>query len=164
MRILKRALIAIPASLTLLYVVALTSCTSLPAHTAAPYDADPAKAAELERVASQACSARGQPAGAPTLPFRFDGCSWWPDGDYRDCCQTHDYAYWCGGSREARAAADDALRMCVAEKRGAVYGRLMWLGVRAGGHPVVPLYFRWGYGHAYSGSYPKATPPASPAP
>ena len=30
----------------------------------------------------------------------------------------------------------------------------MRAGVRVGGHPVVPMYFRWGYGHAYSGGYP----------
>jgi hypothetical protein len=155
MKKLKRALVAIPALLTLFYVVAFTSCTSLSHHSVAPYDRDPTKAAEIEAAAARWCEEHGQPAGTPSVPFRFDGCSWWPDGDYRDCCQTHDYAYWCGGSAEMRAAADDTLRACVAERRGAAYGRLMWLGVRAGGHPVVPLYFRWGYGHAYSGCYPK---------
>jgi len=156
----KRALAAIPALLTLSSMLAFSSCTSLSRHTAAPYDRDPARAAEIEAAAAEWCTARGQPAGPPAVPFRFDGCSWWPDGDYRDCCQTHDYAYWCGGPREARAAADDALRMCVARKRGDAYARLMWLGVRAGGHPIVPLYFRWGYGHAYAGSYPDEPPAA----
>jgi hypothetical protein len=145
----------------LLGALALTSCSSLPAHTAAPYDRDPQAAAEVEAAAAQWCAAHGEPAGPPSLPFRFDGCSWWPDGDYRDCCQQHDYAYWCGGSAQARAAADERLRACVAPKRGAAYARLMWLGVRAGGHPAVPMYFRWGFGHPYAGGYPDAEPPAS---
>jgi hypothetical protein len=156
----KRSSIAVPAFLTLSCAVAFTSCTSLSHHTAAPYDRDPARAAEIEATAAKWCAEHGQPAGPPTVPFRFDGCSWWPDGDYRDCCQTHDYAYWCGGPPEARAAADEKLRGCVAKTRSDAYARLMWLGVRAGGHPVVPLYFRWGHGHEYAGCYPVAPPAA----
>jgi hypothetical protein len=164
---LKRALLAVPAALVLLYAVALASCTSLPRHTAAPYDEDAEQAAKLEDAAKQWCADHEHPAGEPTVPFRFDGCSWWFDGDpadftnYRDCCQTHDYAYWCGGSEGQREDADDALRSCVARKRGSAYARLMWLGVRAGGHPAVPLYFRWGYGHPYAGRYPKASATAA---
>lgn len=163
MRILRRARATVSALSIPLGVAALTSCTSLSAHTASPYDRDPELAVALEHTAAAWCAERGQPGGPPTRPFRFDGCSWWPDGDpsdtsdYRDCCQVHDYAYWCGGSREGRAAADDALRMCVAKKRGDAYGRLIWLGVRVGGHPAVPMYFRWGYGHAYTGRYPSPT-------
>jgi hypothetical protein len=161
---MRRILIGVPALLLFLYVVALTSCTTLSRHTAAPYDSDPDAAQQIERAAADWCAEREYPGGKPALPFRFDGCSWWPDGDYGDCCQTHDYAYWCGGAADARALADDELRACVAEKRGAVYGRLMWLGVRAGGHPVVPLYFRWGYGHEYAGSYPEPEGAAASAP
>jgi hypothetical protein len=147
------------AWLLLLAGGALSSCTSLSHHTAAPYDRDPAQAAAIEAEAAQWCAEHGQPGGPPSVPFRFDGCSWWPDGDYRDCCQLHDYAYWCGGPAGARSAADESLRSCVAEKRGGAYARLMWLGVRVGGHPLVPLYFRWGYGHPYAGGYPDAPAP-----
>lgn len=150
----RRALGAVPPLAVLLGALALTSCTSLATHTAAPYDRDPLRAAEIEAAAAQWCTAHGEPAGPPPVPFRFDGCSWWPDGDYRDCCQAHDYAYWCGGPPEARAAADEQLRACVAQRRGGAYARAMWLGVRVGGHPIVPLYFRWGYGHPYAGGYP----------
>jgi hypothetical protein len=43
----------------------------------------------------------------------------------------------------------------------------MWLGVRVGGHPIFPTYFRWGYGRPYSpwyDDYPStpAEPDASP--
>ena len=157
MRHLKHALVAIPALLTLFYVIAFTSCTSLADHTVAPYDRDPRQAQWIEDDATRWCVDHRQPAGPPTVPFRFDGCSWWPDGSSRECCQRHDYAYWCGGSRERRKEADAELRRCVAEKTGSdAYGWLMEAGVRVGGHPVVPLYFRWGYGHGYSGSYPRA--------
>jgi hypothetical protein len=160
----KRAIPRWPAALAALAVVSLSSCTVLSHHTAAPYDRDPAKAAEIETAAAQWCTDRGEPAGPPTVPFRFDGCSWWPDGNYRECCQAHDYAYWCGGSSEDRAAADERLRACVAEKRGSAYARLVWIGVRVGGHPIVPMYFRWGFGHPYSGRYPAtaARPTGSP--
>jgi hypothetical protein len=84
-----------------------------------------------------------------------------PDGSWRHCCQTHDYAYWCGGSEEDREAADEKLAACVAGGTHAALGGLMWAGVRVFGHPVVPAYFRWGYGHAYAGCYPDA-PPAAP--
>jgi hypothetical protein len=141
------------------FIAALTACGTLSHHTASPYDKDAAAAVQIEREAADWCAEHGRPAGLPTLPFRFDGCSFFPDGDWRDCCQTHDYAYWCGGSAADRALADDALNECVAEKKGLLLGGLMWLGVRAGGHPAVPLYFRWGYGHEYSGSYAKPSAP-----
>ncbi|HEY8121927.1 MAG TPA: hypothetical protein VII78_11465 [Myxococcota bacterium] len=145
--------------LCLAYVVALSACTSLSRHTVAPYDSDPAEAAKIERAAADWCAEHGYPGGRPPLPFRFDGCSWWPDGfgetDWRPCCQAHDYAYWCGGSALDREAADDALGACVAEDTNAAFGWLMRSGVRAGGHPFLPLYFRWGNGHPYAGGYPE---------
>lgn len=152
---MRKLLIAILA-LSLAFIAALTACSTLSHHTAAPYDTDAAAAAQIEREAADWCAEHGRPAGHPTLPFGFDGCSWSPDGDWRDCCQAHDYAYWCGGSSDDRAIADEALRECVVDKRGQALGALVWLGVRAGGHPVVPLYFRWGYGHAYAGCYPES--------
>jgi hypothetical protein len=150
-------------------LAALTACTTLAHHTAEPYASEPAAAAALEREAAAWCEAAGQPGGAPTRPFRFDGCSFWLDSfggaSWRACCQAHDYAYWCGGPAAARSAADAALGRCVAAETNAAYGALVRAGVRAGGHPLVPMYFRWGYGHAYSGCYdePDAEAPAAPA-
>ena len=57
-------------------------------------------------------------------PFTSDGCSLFPDralisgDDWCDCCFEHDIAYWRGGTRAEREAADAALRDCVAEKTG----------------------------------------------
>jgi hypothetical protein len=164
---MKRALLLLLPLSCFLGVVVFTSCTSLPHHTAAPYDRDARAAAEIEARAAEWCTEHGAPAVPPTVPFRFDGCSWWPDGfgdtNWRHCCEEHDYAYWCGGSAADRERADAALGECVATVTSPGYGELMRLGVRAGGHPAVPLYFRWGYGHAYSGRYPETKAHDSPA-
>ncbi|MBM4385617.1 MAG: hypothetical protein FJ091_19895 [Deltaproteobacteria bacterium] len=164
---MKRALLLLLPLSAFLGIVVFTSCTSLSHHTAPPYDRDAGEAAKIEARAAEWCTEHGEPAGLPTIPFRFDGCSWWLDrfgeSDWRHCCEEHDYAYWCGGSAEDRKRADAKLGECVASVTSPGYGELMRLGVRVGGHPAVPLYFRWGYGHAYSGRYPEAKPPEAPA-
>lgn len=148
---------------SLVGVVAFGACLTLPHHTVSPYDESPEAARAIEARAVAWCTAHGEPAGPPPRPFRFDGCSWFPDrfGEsvWRDCCEEHDYAYWCGGSARDRERADARLGECVAGAASPGLGRLMRLGVRVGGHPVVPIYFRWGYGHAYRGGYP-STPSA----
>jgi hypothetical protein len=164
MKLVKRALVVVPALLVAFYVLGITSCTSLSHHTAEPFASDGRQAAAIEAAAAKWCKEMGEPEGAPPLPFRFDGCSWWPDGSYRGCCECHDYAYWCGGSAALRKRADRALRECVAEKKGEAFGALMEAGVRVGGHPVVPMYFRWGYGHEYDASYPPVSAPETPLP
>lgn len=92
-------------------------------------------------------------------PFRSDGCSCFPEGtsEYRDlwlhCCIEHDKAYWRGGTREERLAADRALRNCVAACGKPDIAELMLLGVRVGGAPWWPTSFRWGYGWPYPRGY-----------
>lgn len=86
---------------------------------------------------------------SPPKPFAFDGCSLFPDGDYAECCLTHDMEYWCGGSFLDRVAADLRLAQCV----GGELGTLMFVGVRLGGWSWVPGgAFRWGYGWPYPSS------------
>jgi hypothetical protein len=97
--------------------------------------------------------------------FESDGCSLFPDGDYRDCCVQHDLAYFSGGSWKARWRADDQLRKCVAGKRGLQHrplSFLMWLGVRVGGVPWLPTPFRWGFGRKPE-KPPMSIPNAAPA-
>jgi hypothetical protein len=165
---MKRKLLAALAALGLAYVVALSACTSLSHHTASPYDENAEQAAALERDAAAWCAKEGSPGGEPTLPFRFDGCSWSPDQlgswQWRDCCQRHDYAYWCGGSEADRERADRVFGECVAKEANGAVGWVMKTGVRAGGHPIVPLYFRWGYGHPYAGCYPETPAQGAPRP
>jgi hypothetical protein len=92
--------------------------------------------------------------------FTTDGCSVFPDGDaedperWRDCCVTHDMAYWRGGTAAERKAADVGLRDCVSLRtsRKTLTDR-MYRGVRIGGTPLLPTPFRWGYGWGYGRGY-----------
>lgn len=88
-----------------------------------------------------------------TIPadFKSDGCSMFPDGDYRDCCVEHDKSYYVGGSWTKRWRADKKLFKCVAAKKGIehkIIAPVMWLGVRTFGVSWLPTSFRWGFGRA----------------
>ena len=90
-------------------------------------------------------------AAVKTLPadFKSDGCSLFPDGDYRNCCVEHDRAYYFGGSLRERRRADNKLFKCVAATRGfqhKIIAPVMWIGVRVGGVSFLPTPFRWGFG------------------
>ena len=89
-------------------------------------------------------------------PFTTDGCSLWMDGPplypnlWRHCCVAHDLAYWQGGSKEQRLAADNAIQSCVfkaADSKGManyMHGMIRW-----GGSPYWMNYYRWSYGWNY---------------
>jgi len=101
---------------------------------------------------------------ADTLkPFTSDGCSAFPDGTlaqnnlWLNCCTLHDLAYWQGGTYQQRAAADQALKQCVAKVGQPTIAALMLAGVRVGGTPYLPTTFRWGYGWPYPRLYGKLT-------
>ena len=96
--------------------------------------------------------------------FSSDGCSLFPDGTFKErnkwcgCCQEHDIAYWQGGTVGQRLQADEALRACVVERTGDEnLAEAMYLGVRGGGHPVFPTWYRWGYGWSYGRGYEALT-------
>jgi hypothetical protein len=83
--------------------------------------------------------------------FETDGCSGFADRagdcDWSDCCKAHDHAYWKGGTREERLAADRKLRECVIQQGGSpLLGSLMFTGVRIFGIGWLPTPFRWGFG------------------
>lgn len=93
-------------------------------------------------------------------PFSSDGCSLFPNGtpedrtQWCDCCLSHDIAYWQGGTRQERKKADKALRECVRERTNDQgLAQTIYLGVRAGGFPVFPTWYRWGYGWPYGRGY-----------
>lgn len=97
---------------------------------------------------------------AELAPFTSDGCSLFPDGTRTDrnqwchCCLSHDLAYWQGGSAEERTLADATLRDCVLTQTGdQQLAATIHLGVRTGGHPVFPAWYRWGYGWPYGRGY-----------
>jgi len=96
--------------------------------------------------------------------FTSDGCSLFPDGNFKDrtlwcdCCFDHDIAYWQGGTKEERMRADEALRDCVRERTlDKELANVMFLGVRGGGHPAFPTWYRWGYGWKYGKGYAPLT-------
>lgn len=92
--------------------------------------------------------ALGQTSTSRELPKDYvsDGCSWFPDGNYCECCVEHDKAYFYGGSKKERRAADRQLFECVKRKKGRLLARMMWIGVRVGGVSFLPTSFRWGFG------------------
>jgi hypothetical protein len=92
--------------------------------------------------------------------FTSDGCSLFPDGSLKDrakwcvCCLEHDISYWQGGTKDERRKADERLRECVVERTGdKALAETMYLGVRAGGHPAFPMWYRWAYGRPYGRGY-----------
>jgi len=92
--------------------------------------------------------------------FTSDGCSLFPDGTIKDraqwceCCLGHDIAYWRGGTEDERRKADEELRACVLKRtQDNALAETMYLGVRAGGHPVFPAWYRWAYGWPYGRGY-----------
>lgn len=87
-------------------------------------------------------------------PFSTDGCSLFPDGSWCECCLAHDKSYWQGGTEEQRVEADKELEKCVTAVTGRDWlGSTMYYGVRFGGGPYWPTWYRWGYGWEYGRSY-----------
>lgn len=135
----------------LLLLLGLGACVPTQSVVSPPYEIDGRayNEAEIQVLARDRCSATHPRAGLPPYAFTTDGCSAWPDGAWVGCCIEHDIAYWCGGPRTARLAADRRLRECVRGKSAPTNGALMYYGVRLGGHPLWPFPWRWGYGHAW---------------
>ncbi len=96
-------------------------------------------------------------------PFTTDGCSMFPNGNplhkslWLQCCIAHDLAYWKGGTRPERLAADLALEQCVKNVGEPKIANLMLTGVRAGGTPYLPSTYRWGYGWSLTRGYQPLT-------
>lgn len=76
---------------------------------------------------------------------------------WRKCCVVHDRAYYYGGTREEKLAADEALKKCVAQTLGDdIFGKMlgsaMQAAVNIGGLPYFATSYRWGYGKDFSGT------------
>ena len=99
-------------------------------------------------VAAYAPSQTSQVDTRQDAPVDFvgDGCTFWPDGDYRSCCEAHDRDYYRGGTGAERRASDQRLRDCVRGKGHKYVAPLMYFGVRVGGVSWLPTPFRWGFG------------------
>lgn len=102
---------------------------------------------QLESTSIAMCTAqRGSTDLLPPRPFKTDGCSFWPDSVWTNCCIEHDIAYWCGGTYNQRSVADKRLQSCVAETGHPKTGLFMRLGVRMTGTWLLPTPWRWGFG------------------
>jgi hypothetical protein len=98
--------------------------------------------------------------------FPSDGCTWFPDGNYRDCCTVHDREYFAGGSWKERWRSDKKLFQCVAAKPkfyNKMIAPIMWLGVRSFGASWLNTKASWGFGKKKSSSVkiPKKKKPQS---
>lgn len=60
-----------------------------------------------------------------------------------------------GGTQNEREKADDNLQQCVESLGEKELSTIMRLGVKVGGAPVFPTWYRWGYGWPYSRGYKK---------
>ena len=103
----------------------------------------------LFSVSAFAQNAPNETARTVPADFKSDGCSLFPDCDYRDCCEMHDRAYYFGGTGKERWRADKLLYKCVAAKKGwqhRIIAPIMLIGVRIGGVSWLPTPFRWGFG------------------
>jgi len=134
-------------------------------HTIEPFRSDPVAARAIEARAREVCAEGPDgPRALPEKTFITDGCSlWMDDGWGNPCCVLHDVLYWCGGRAAERADADRELSRCVERHSSGFVGWLMWLGVRAGGHPIFPTWYRWGYGRNYLPWYGDHPAPATGA-
>ncbi len=90
---------------------------------------------------------------AAPKPFRSDGCTLAPNFDFRHCCTEHDRAYWRGGSREQRRAADRAFRECIEAAGHPMLAKVYYAAVRIAGTPAFPVPWRWGFGWPWPKKY-----------
>lgn len=97
------------------------------------------------------------------FPFTTDGCSGGMSRAWRavfrrpppweGCCVAHDFEYHPGGTKEDRRKADRELMAAVVLNGHPVIAFFMWLAVRVGGHPLLPLPWRWGFGWRWPRGY-----------
>lgn len=132
-----------------LYFVAAASLLTIGCtHPGSTMDMETPKS-PLQLEAEAFCRAQRGDDQLPPKRFTSDGCSLWPDSDWRHCCVTHDMAYWCGGTARQRASADKMLQECLVENGNPTMGAIMRAGTRVGGGTLWPTPWRWGYGWPY---------------
>ena len=105
---------------------------------------------------SDGCSG-GMTAGYALLPKAVRESLVGETLPWKECCVVHDRAYYYGGTREEKEAADEALKKCVAQKLdddsvGLLLGSAMEAAVRIGGLPYFSTSYRWGYGEDFRGT------------
>ena len=144
--------------LVLVFLVTICGCSPRTFSIEEPYTQQNLSAKQLGDKAAQSCDQKSKDPEETIYPFTTDGCSVVPDGvwgddAWRECCVLHDVQYWCGGSSGDRLQADIQLEQCVAKKGYPFTGKIMYVGVRVGGHPIWPVPWRWGYGWSWYRGY-----------
>lgn len=100
----------------------------------------------LALVALVALFTLAQASFPPDTEFTNDGCTFWFDGDWWECCEAHDLDYWLGGSYADRVVSDAKLQRCISRKGHPVMAWLMHAFVRPLGACWIPWAHRWGAG------------------
>ncbi|MFC1721008.1 hypothetical protein ACFLY0_01175 [Patescibacteria group bacterium] len=84
----------------------------------------------------------------PKTRLKTDSCTLWPEtwlgSNIENECVEHDIYYWIGGTEEDRELVDQNLRESV-NSIVPYLGDVMYIGVRVGGNPEIPIGHRWGY-------------------
>jgi len=95
------------------------------------------------------------------LPFKTDGCSYFPDGTltnnkkWLNCCIDHDKSYYKGGTKNQKLIADKKLKNCVKNLGYPNIAKLMFFGVQLAGDAKYDTPYRWGYGWKINRYYDK---------
>lgn len=129
-----------------------------------PFKGDVFNEEEIQKIAAQTCGFEDTAELPPDInPFTTDGCTLWPDGNWRECCIAHDILYWCSEGDLSRKETDQALRDCVRERDSPANAFFMYWGTRLTALPWLPFPWRWGYGYRWleKQSASRSVPPQS---
>lgn len=88
-------------------------------------------------------------------PFKSDGCTLVPDFNFTWAGIKHDWLYWQGGSKKDRRYADKIFKKDIEKSGYPIIAKIYYIGVRIFGHPLLPTYWRWGYGYKWPTYYQK---------
>lgn len=94
--------------------------------------------------------------GAPLKPWSAkmsNGCTLFPQGNWRSCCVKHDRKYYYGGTRMMKLRADLDLMKCIAHKGHPIMGLIAFIGITLFGGPYWTHKARWNRGHKYKDSF-----------
>jgi hypothetical protein len=68
----------------------------------------------------------------------INGCDFWPDGNWAQCCDVHDMQFSTPGGLTEFITANTDLAWCVIQYSGWLNGSLMFIGVMVGGFFLWP--------------------------
>ncbi len=90
---------------------------------------------------------------ASIKPFQTDGCTFFYEGNWKDCCLEHDLYYWIGGDQDKQDMADLKLKYCIEKAQGKTYAALIYFMVRLGHYSPIKYKYHWGWGRENAKKY-----------